>query len=100
MCFYLFKVLVLIEDTKNGKVERRTCWSPTKEDIAAELHGELIAWCYRPLAIFHGEKPKTEEIVNIFRSVDIHSGEHCTEGNDVSFADESFVVLGYGELFA
>jgi len=46
-----------IEDIGYGKVERRISWSPTKEDIAAELNGELIAWCYKPLETLDGKKP-------------------------------------------
>jgi tetratricopeptide (TPR) repeat protein len=45
------------EDTVYGKVEHRISWSPTKEDIAAELNGELIAWCYKPLETLDGKKP-------------------------------------------
>ena len=55
-CEYGFEK-IWIEDTGCGKVERRICWSPTKEDIAEELNGELIAWCYKPLEILDGKKP-------------------------------------------
>jgi len=55
-CRYGFEK-IWIEDTGGGKVERRISWSPTKEDIAEELIGELIAWCYKPLEALNGKKP-------------------------------------------
>jgi hypothetical protein len=67
-----------IEDTELGKMKRRISWSPTKEDIIAELNGELIAWCYRPCNALDGKKPidvvKTPEgkkqLIELIKSIE------------------------------
>lgn len=55
-CVYGFEK-IWVEKEKHGMVEHRISWSPTKEAIQAELQGELLAWCYQPLAILDGRKP-------------------------------------------
>lgn len=67
-----------IEDNELGKRERRICWSPSKEDIIAELYGELIAWCYKPCNALDGKKPievvKTPEgkkqLIELIKSIE------------------------------
>jgi len=46
-----------IEDTEQGKVERRIFWTPSKRDYLEEINAELIAWCYKPCPALEGKKP-------------------------------------------
>lgn len=55
-CAYGFEK-IWIEKQEHRTVEHRISWSPTKEDIQAELQGVLLAWCYKPLAILDGRTP-------------------------------------------
>jgi hypothetical protein len=48
---------IWLEETRHGLREQKIYWSPTTEDIEAELTGELIAWCYRPIPALDGKRP-------------------------------------------
>jgi hypothetical protein len=56
-CPYGFEK-IWIEKQEHRTVEHQVSWSPTKEDIQAEMQGVLLAWCDRSLAILDGRTPR------------------------------------------